>query len=167
MLVVIMMMSMSGFLSLVSLGLAVVGYNQGWFDSIFSKDDEDILDTPQSGDESMSKDPETDPDANCVVIMNNTPDDNPNGKTQRFCLNDDTASRSIDFKQQYTEFHDEISAARVGKGLRVEFFEHEQYGGQVKEIDGSKTNFVDFTQHTFEHGDDWNDDISSMKIHRL
>jgi hypothetical protein len=159
-----MMMSMAGSMILIplSLILGVWAYRTYW------KDPED-----EPGD--LDKDPGK-VDSGCVVLMNNTPDDNPNGVTKKICLGTDETSRKVDLKHEMKELHDEISAARVGKGLYLDVYEHKAYGGKSLRLDGDalrEDEVVNFTQKCLtddgscgDGGSKWNDNISSFQIIR-
>lgn len=165
MMVMSMMMSMAGCMLVipVCIFVAVMVYRN-------------YMSPATSGDtETLTSDPGGVADA-CVVFMNNTPTDNPNGKTERVCLGAEETSRKIDFKQEYKDLHDEISAVRVGKGLYVDLFEHKEYGGGYLRIDGDTLRadeIVDLTRKCITADGtgscstgkpSWNDNVSSVSI---
>jgi hypothetical protein len=159
------MMSMMAcmFIVPISIAIAVWIYREYFKDDEYSATGKDLTRDPGEVDD------------HCVVIMNNAPDDNPEGKTKRICLKTGENSRQIDLKQEMKEFHDEVSAARIGKGLFLDFYEHAAYGGKKMRIDGDETSFVDLTTKCINGGEsgnctdggpDWNDDLSSLEIIR-
>lgn len=116
----------------------------------------------------------------CVVLMNNTPTDNPNGKTERICLRADETNRHVDLTKEFKYLHDELSAVRVGKGLYLDLYEHKDYGGGYLRLDGDTLRtdeVVDLTKHCIttdnsgsgscsSGGASWNDNVSSFQIVR-
>jgi len=125
--------------------------------------------------ESLTKDPGYVSDS-CIVLMNNTPTNNPEGETERICLDKDQDNRTIDLNLEFKHLHDKISAARVGKDLILELYEHENSGGGRLVINGNTLQdgvWVDLTQKCInETGNcesdeaSWNDIVSSLKIIR-
>ena len=130
-----------------------------------------------TNDEILTGDPESVNDR-CVVLMNNTPEDNPNGKTRNVCLSEGETSRQVDLKREMKELHDEVSAVRVGKGVYLDLYEHTDYGGGYLRIDGdalrasqvvnltSKCITDDGTGTCSDGKPDWNDNVSSFQIVR-
>jgi hypothetical protein len=160
-----MMMSMFMCLSFTVIGIfiGIWVYQEYWSDNEYSKEGKDLTRDPGEVDD------------HCVVLLNNTPDDNKEGKTKSICLKSDENSRRVDLKQEMTEFHDEISAARIGKGLFLDFYEHDAYGGKKLRIDGDETSFVNLTTKCISDdesgecasdGAKWNDNTSSLEITR-
>lgn len=163
MMVMSMMMSIVASMFIVPVSLAIVV----WLYREYGKDGEEIL----TGDPKKVDD-------HCVVLMNNTPEDNPNGKTRNVCLGKDETSRKVDLKREMKELHDEVSAVRVGKGLYLDLYEHTDYGGGYLRLDGdalrasevvnltSKCITDDGTGTCSDGKPDWNDDVSSFQIVR-
>lgn len=150
----------SMFIVPVSLAIAV------WLFSKHGEEDELLTGDPKSVDD------------HCVVLMNNTPEDNPNGKTRNVCLGKDETSRQVDLKQEMKELHDEVSAVRVGKGIYLDLYEHTNSGGGYLRLDGdalrasevvnltTKCITDDGTGTCSDGKPDWNDDVSSFQIVR-
>jgi hypothetical protein len=165
--VMIMSTMMSMFLALIMIPISIFVAVQIY------RNTKDVPD----GEATLDKDPGDVAD-DCVVLMNNAPSDNTEGKTEQICLGKDETSRKIDLKNEYKHLHDELSAVRVSKNITLDLYEHKEFGGGYLRLDGDALRASEVVELRNKCINDdgsgscsggtssWNDNVSSLQLVR-